>query len=1496
MTKKFKNLKLAETFLKKNTNLDIAIQQSKSLKNTKIANFNLFPYKLYDEDLGNPLFTAIYIQDDIKRTSIYYCALAGGYTVGIIENAFISDNVSDIYEMLKNYDYNEALLYEIRLNPSKDYKASFEAYEIYPFNDEIQNKFISQMYPKDTLKDGKGDNKTVEDIAKKWNVSIEFAQEQLNKGMKVESEHSDNPEKQKEIATDHLYGESINYYMELEKMEKKLESEDKEIFSYEDVLKFEIEDYLNNDLNEYIPNWKKYKLPKWADYSAIMFYDKRRYFIKKIDTIKNEYVKIKNKDNFSEYKISKTNYFRIKDNLLNIINNEKKIKLIDINNKTVYIHFQDLIIPSFQKIMDINIDDIIKKIKENKTGFILEMPINQIIFNIKSADIEESKEEVIAEIEKNYKGESKEHDKSKIDGQIVVAQHIMDLGIKYYPNLNEMEKKLESENKEKEAWKMTKKEFDVYPRAFQQLLASKSGLKPEKRIRDKNVEKMVDKMKNRSKGYTSEEAPDYFWSDNRNLHKELIQQALSENKPVPENVLAEYPDLKQEKKSELESEKNNTFNNTLENNAIVKALTKIQNTVGKINWTGNIIHNNLDKCLTALNLQSSNSGWYKPLPIRIKGLTGIYMINQDGSIFYEARIIKQDEKKYLIEYLTNEALMQFDRLYSDFINEIKNDSDLNKQLIKTEKVRDEEVSIYSVNGTYVRDNYSIAFTMGGHHYVSNEYEYIPDGEIWIDQDLNEKDKEATIVHELTEYELMKYKDMSYEKAHDIANEEEKEVREEATELETLKQENMVTMERKPQTVIEEKEIISEPIQSQKIENIDYQPKDISNDIKIRYDKTLGKEIIIFDFNKKSKAYQIMLDTFLVELQSNSGMLEYYKSLSIDKSMDLREHHGTTKEDKIDYYEKLIQENRNDYEYFIDNPSYSIANNQQGINEFLDKIDKHFILYRDSSKYFIEDKPFSLNDIEDLYNFIKNITILEQSQATIDCFKTLNDIIALNPEHELNIGKIITDKISGKTYEITGFDENEINLKHKPRFRKETGSDIQIGWDELLKDFKEKRLEIEGYNENQFYELALIAKQNVTCLLLDKKDKEIAENKKVSDETLRKLSERELELEEIKRKEEEKEKKIDLSWIYRKPFKIRFERFHTGSGKWTETDVKYNSDNFRFEILFEGKKFYLTGKEMETKIKDKEYTIISTNTNFIKVPFDEIRFIKADTPEYNTLCIKYYNDIQNYYTLNRPERELLQEFITLTQSGAAFAIEKETGNIYAFSGGEGILLKKTYDEIRKESEIKEETKPQPEPIEEKIKQNLEYYQNEYKYNKENKFLTFQNGHWRLTIPKELSAKGKFENNEQILIELANEPVKSKQSPDIQIINGKEVYGTQFYRGNFNGGYTIIWDSKTIVLHTNDNSEHFGKDLYFKNKKDINVFSTYLSYFMANDYKDIDYYSSNLEKFDTKPITELSKQDYIDTIEGLEIVLETLEGQEKQDYIDTIEGLKIVIETL
>jgi hypothetical protein len=82
--------------------------------------------------------------------------------------------------------------------------------------------------------------------------------------------------------------------------------------------------------------------------------------------------------------------------------------------------------------------------------------------------------------------------------------------------------------------------------------------------------------------------------------------------------------------------------------------------------------------------------------------------------------------------------------------------------------------LYLVDGNAVRKDH-IEFTMGGHGYV---YDYIPKDEVWIDENLKDKpdDMEATIKHELFEIKKMRDEGLTYDDAHELASNMEKEVR------------------------------------------------------------------------------------------------------------------------------------------------------------------------------------------------------------------------------------------------------------------------------------------------------------------------------------------------------------------------------------------------------------------------------------------------------------------------------------------------------------------------------------------------------------------------------------------------------------------------------------------------------------------------------------------------------------------------------------------------
>lgn len=71
---------------------------------------------------------------------------------------------------------------------------------------------------KNSIKGGKADRMSAEEIAKKFDVSVDKIKSQIQKGVKIETEHTGDKEKATEIAMDHLT-EFPDYYDRLEKME-----------------------------------------------------------------------------------------------------------------------------------------------------------------------------------------------------------------------------------------------------------------------------------------------------------------------------------------------------------------------------------------------------------------------------------------------------------------------------------------------------------------------------------------------------------------------------------------------------------------------------------------------------------------------------------------------------------------------------------------------------------------------------------------------------------------------------------------------------------------------------------------------------------------------------------------------------------------------------------------------------------------------------------------------------------------------------------------------------------------------------------------------------------------------------------------------------------------------------------------------------------------------------------------------------------------------------
>jgi hypothetical protein len=71
------------------------------------------------------------------------------------------------------------------------------------------------------------------------------------------------------------------------------------------------------------------------------------------------------------------------------------------------------------------------------------------------------------------------------------------------------------------------------------------------------------------------------------------------------------------------------------------------------------------------------------------------------------------------------------------------------------------IRVWVVNGRLVRSAFDIDFTAGGHDHV---YEFVPSGEIWIDDAIEENERGFVLLHELHERNRME-KGMPYSQAH-----------------------------------------------------------------------------------------------------------------------------------------------------------------------------------------------------------------------------------------------------------------------------------------------------------------------------------------------------------------------------------------------------------------------------------------------------------------------------------------------------------------------------------------------------------------------------------------------------------------------------------------------------------------------------------------------------------------------------------------------------------
>lgn len=123
---------------------------------------------------------------------------------------------------LDKYFNTDVIKEELEEKWSEKYKRSIDCNNPKGFSQKAHcaGKKKRAMNEKQILKGGLSDNMKLIDIAKKHKVSVEDLTKELNKGMKVEMEHTNSKTKAKEIAMDHLV-EDPKYYSKLKKIETK---------------------------------------------------------------------------------------------------------------------------------------------------------------------------------------------------------------------------------------------------------------------------------------------------------------------------------------------------------------------------------------------------------------------------------------------------------------------------------------------------------------------------------------------------------------------------------------------------------------------------------------------------------------------------------------------------------------------------------------------------------------------------------------------------------------------------------------------------------------------------------------------------------------------------------------------------------------------------------------------------------------------------------------------------------------------------------------------------------------------------------------------------------------------------------------------------------------------------------------------------------------------------------------------------------------------------
>jgi hypothetical protein len=143
------------------------------------------------------------------------------------------------------------------------------------------------------------------------------------------------------------------------------------------------------------------------------------------------------------------------------------------------------------------------------------------------------------------------------------------------------------------------------------------------------------------------------------------------------------------------------------------------------------------------------------------------------NLLVESNLIKKgvsfERAIHIANNIEKKERLKHEKLLKKFNNSKKILDKIHMQLLKRYS---KKINVWIINGRLVRDYFFIDFTEGGHDLV---YNFIPEKEIWIEEDLRRNERRFVLLHELHERNLMS-NGINYESAHKSASMIERECR------------------------------------------------------------------------------------------------------------------------------------------------------------------------------------------------------------------------------------------------------------------------------------------------------------------------------------------------------------------------------------------------------------------------------------------------------------------------------------------------------------------------------------------------------------------------------------------------------------------------------------------------------------------------------------------------------------------------------------------------